>query len=156
MIKAKATIRHIRVSPKKMSLLAVAIRGKNLDQARWIIGNSRKGCAPYFLHALSNAEAILIEKGQTTSEAKICSSAVDQGPRLKRQRAGSRGYSYSYKHNMSHLTLELCSKAPTSQQNAGSQESRPESVGKNKKIIRKLDKKPIKPSETKKKANKKG
>lgn len=107
---SSATIRNIRVSPKKLILLGKAIKGKALDDAYWIIKSSKKGYSQYYVHALSNAESILKEKSVEPSIATVKNVSVDQGSRLKRFRPGSKGYSYIYKHPLSHLTVELSSK----------------------------------------------
>lgn len=106
-----ATIRKIRISPKKLILFADAIRGKSLDDAYWIVRSSRKGYKDYLIHALTNAESILKNKNVSVSDIIVKNVKVDQGPRLKRFRPGSRGYSYTYIHPLSHLTIELSSKS---------------------------------------------
>lgn len=107
MQEAKATIRHIRVSPKKLILLASAIKGKSLEQARWIVANSQKGYKDYFLHVITNTEAILKDKSVSLNNAYVKNATVDQGARLRRQRPGARGYSNLYRHAMSHLSLTV-------------------------------------------------
>ncbi|MBP6930009.1 uL22 family ribosomal protein [Patescibacteria group bacterium] len=107
MTQAKVLIRYIRVSPKKMALLASALQKKTLEQARFIVNNCNKGYKEYFLHALSNAEAIIKEKSPNAKSIVVANVAVNQGARLRRQRAGARGYSNAYKHQMSHLSLTL-------------------------------------------------
>jgi len=106
----KATIKRVPVSPKKLILVGAQLRGKSLDDAHWIIDSSAKSCATYFNHALTNAEAMLKDKSISQSEAFIKSINISQANRLKRQRAGSRGYSNAFTHHLSHLTLELAQK----------------------------------------------
>ncbi len=105
MAEATAKIRNVRVSPKKLVLLCNAIKGKEIEDARWILNSSGKGSVEYFLHALSNAGSILKEKGASQTNIFIKNATVDQGSRLKRHRAGARGYSNVYTHAMSHLTI---------------------------------------------------
>ena len=107
MLSATVKIRHIRVSPKKMVLLASAIQKRSLEQARFIVNNCGKGYKEHFLHALSNAESIIKEKSPNAKSIVVANVAVNQGARLRRQRAGARGYSNAYKHQMSHLSLTL-------------------------------------------------
>ncbi len=107
MLSATVKIRHIRVSPKKMVLLASAIQKRSLEQARFIVNNCGKGYKEHFLHALSNAESIIKEKSPDAKNLIVENVIVNQGARLRRQRAGARGYSNTYKHQMSHLSLTL-------------------------------------------------
>lgn len=113
MATATATIKGIKVSPIKMAELANAIKNKNIDKAKWIVENSNKSYKNFYLHALSNAFAMLKDKGVVNSENIVVKNAtINQGQRLKRFRPGSRGYSYTYKHSLSHLAVTLIDGQP--------------------------------------------
>jgi ribosomal protein L22 len=90
-----------------MALLANILKNKKFDEAMWTVANSGKGYKGYFIHALTNAQAMLKDKGATTEEIWVKNASINQGQRMKRFRPGSRGYSYTYKHSLSHLTLTL-------------------------------------------------
>ncbi len=107
MATATATIRNVRVSPKKLGLLCGAIKGKKIEDALWIIRNSGKGSQEYFVHAITNAESILKSKGESASILYIKNSSVDKGTVMKRFRPGARGYSNTYKHFLSHLHVTV-------------------------------------------------
>lgn len=110
MATATATIRNVRVSPKKLGLLCGAIKGKKIEDALWIIRNSGKGSREYFVHAITNAESILKSKGESVSILYIKNASVDKGTVMKRFRPGARGYSNTYKHFLSHLHVTVSTK----------------------------------------------
>lgn len=115
---ATATIRNVRVSPKKLGLLCSAIKGKKVEDALWIIRNSGKGSREYFVHAITNAESILKSKGESVSTLYIENSSVDKGTVMKRFRPGARGYSNTYKHFFSHLHVTVSTKPKKSKKDS--------------------------------------
>ncbi|HLB32038.1 MAG TPA: uL22 family ribosomal protein [Patescibacteria group bacterium] len=109
---ATAKVKFLKVSPKKLRPLARAIAHKKLTDAEWIIKNSHLGHAPEFWHALTNAQAMLKNKGESLAEARVAEVCVNDGPRLKRSRPSARGRSSGYKHSLSHLSLTLTTNEP--------------------------------------------
>jgi large subunit ribosomal protein L22 len=107
MPQATAQLKHLKVSAKKIRPLASALRGKNIEQADWIIKNSRSGSASNFWHTLTNAKAMLEAKNGSATKAIIAEIRVDEGSRLKRFRPVARGRSAAYQHGQSHLSITL-------------------------------------------------
>lgn len=107
MPQATAQLKYIKASAKKLRPLANALRGKNIEQADWIIKNSHYGSAPEFWHTVTNAKAMLEAKHGSANEAIISEIRVDEGPRLKRFRPVARGRSAAYQHGQSHLSITL-------------------------------------------------
>ena len=112
MSSATAKVKFLKASPKKMRPLARAIAHKKLSDAEWIIKNSHLGHAPEFWHALTNAQAMLKNKGESIDDARVTEVSVTDGPRLKRSRPSARGRSSSYRHMLSHLSLTLTTDEP--------------------------------------------
>ena len=108
MIKATTTIKYAKVSPLKAVRLANNLRGKTTSQALWVIKASALRCGTYFAHAITNATAILKDKGATVSDPVVCEVRIDKGPVFKRFRSGSRGYGNKYTHKTSNIILTLC------------------------------------------------
>ena len=82
----------IRISPRKTRLVADYIRGKNVDEALAILSNVNKKACVYIEEllrsALSNAKRNPEIKDDDLYISKL---VVDEGPMLKRYRAGSMG-----------------------------------------------------------------
>jgi len=116
MAEATATIKFIRISPRKMALLARAIKGQSLTRAEWIIKDSQLSSESYFNHALTNATAMLKQKGTTTSELWVKNAIVDQASRLKRHRPTQRGRALPFQHVASHLQVTLTDENPIKKQ----------------------------------------
>jgi len=109
---ATAKVKFLKASPKKLRPLARAIAHKKLSDAEWIIKNSRHGHASEFWHALTNAQAMLKNRGESITDARVTVVCVNDGPRLKRTRPSARGRSSSYEHVLSHLSLTITTDEP--------------------------------------------
>lgn len=107
MIQATTTIKYAKVAPLKARRIAGAIRNKSVSQALWIINASSLRCGEYFTHAISNATAILKDKGSAVTDPRVAEVRIDKGPVFKRFRSGSRGYSNQYQHKTSNIILTL-------------------------------------------------
>ena len=94
-MEVKAKLRYLRIAPRKVRLIADLIRGKSAEEAQTILDFSVKRAAlPLFKllkSALVSAKNNLeLEK----SNLYISKIAVDEGPKLKRWRARSRGQAF--------------------------------------------------------------
>ena len=124
---AIAKLRRLRISPRKVRMVADSIRMKSAAEAANILKFiSKKAAEPMekLLHsAIANA------KGNDMKEPKlfIKKITVDEGPKLKRWRARSMGRANTILKRTSHITIVLAEK-----------EDKP----KNKKLITKV-KKPV-------------
>ena len=105
---AKAKLNYLRIAPRKMRLLTDAVRGKNAKEVEKLLSFSiKKGAAPLLKllqSAMANAKNSLDLKEETLYIVKI---TVDEGPKLKRWRARSRGRAFSVQKKTSHITLVL-------------------------------------------------
>lgn len=103
-----AKLRHLRIAPRKVRLVADLIRGKSVKEAQDILHFAVKRAALPFLKLLksvvSNAENNfqLEEK-----ELYISKVLVDEGPRLKRWLARARGKANEIQKKTSHITMVL-------------------------------------------------
>lgn len=110
----RSYLKYIRLSPKKAKLVADAIRGKSVYEAKHILRFIRKRSAIWFNKALSGAIASYKEKtgNSDIDEASlIVYTKVEQGPSwrilkpaIKPMRFG--GYS-TFKRKTSHILLEV-------------------------------------------------
>lgn len=127
-------LKYLRIAPRKVRLVADVIRGKNAEQAQAILRFARKKAARPVRKLLDSAIASSKKDFQTDEKDLFVSKIfVDEGPRLKRWRPGSRGSAIHIEKRSSHVTLVLDSKAkggPESGKRAGKQ------AGKQKKASR--------------------
>jgi len=107
-MKSSAKLRYLRIAPRKIRLLADLIRNKSAEEAQNILSFSTKKSADSLLRLLR--QAIANAKNTSDSEESnlyISKITVDEGPKLKRWRARSRGQAFEIQKKTSHITLVL-------------------------------------------------
>lgn len=108
MVEAKAQIKYLRVSPKKLRELTELIKGlapqAALDQLKFLPKRAAKPLAAAIESALANAKNNL---KLNMGDLKIKTIEIGEGPRLKRFRAISRGMAHPYKRRTSHIKVVL-------------------------------------------------
>lgn len=106
-MQAIATARHIRMSPRKVRLVADLIRGKSVAQAIVQLTLASKLARVPLLKllncAMANAEAKKMEK----DKLYVSRITVDGGPTLKRWRARAMGRAAPIRKRTSHITIVL-------------------------------------------------
>jgi len=104
----RATARHIRLSTRKARTVVDLVRGKQVDEALTILDYTNKAASPVVAKvlnsAIANAENNL---GMDRDGLYIAEITANQGPKMKRYRAGSRGMAQLYIHYTSHITVVL-------------------------------------------------
>lgn len=107
-MEVKAQLRYLRQSPRKVRLVADAIRGKTVNDAQAQLRfASRAAAAPLqklLMSAVANARSNF---HLNTSGLFIKSIRVDQGSTLKRFRPRAFGRSAPIRKKTSHITLVL-------------------------------------------------
>ena len=103
-----AIARHVRISSMKAQAVAKLIRGLQVDEALALLQNTNKSAAPLFAKVLNSAIANA-ENNQELDRSNlyVFEATADQGPKMKRWRAGSRGMAKMYIHYTSHLSVKL-------------------------------------------------
>jgi large subunit ribosomal protein L22 len=105
---SKAVVRFVRLSPRKARLVADMVRGKGVSEAQAILSNLHKKASSYVSEVLSSAVAnAKIHPEVEPAELYVSKITVDDGPKLKRYRAGSMGRAMRIAHRMSHILVEL-------------------------------------------------
>src|SRR3989344_3563500 len=90
MISAK--LRHLRIAPRKVRLVADLIRGKSAEEAQTILNFTIKKAASPILKLLNSALANAKNNFQLDpNNLYISRITVDEGQKLKRWRARARG-----------------------------------------------------------------
>lgn len=104
----KATLATYRQSPRKVRLVADAIRGKTVAEAVLLLRFLKKRAAAHLLKLLNSAVANAKEgKGASAEFLRIDSIRVDKGVTLKRSMPRARGRASRINKRTSHVTLSL-------------------------------------------------
>ena len=103
---AKAVLRTVRVSPRKLDLVAATIRGKKAASAVNELTFSKKRIAQDVKKALNSAIANAENnQGADVDELKVKTIMVDEGPTLKRFMARAKGRGTRILKRTSHITV---------------------------------------------------
>lgn len=96
-LKAKATLNGLRLSPRKVALVASLVRGRTVEDAIIILNNTNKRAAKPLSKLLESARANAINNHNMKSEGlRIETLSVTSGQRLKRYRPVARGMAHPY------------------------------------------------------------
>jgi len=103
-----AKLRHLRITPRKVRLVADLIRGKRAEEAQNILNFTIKKAASPILKLLRSAIANAKNSFQL-DEANLYISKilVDEGQKYKRWRARARGSANQIQKKTSHVTIVL-------------------------------------------------
>ncbi|MDR1970198.1 MAG: 50S ribosomal protein L22 [Candidatus Nomurabacteria bacterium] len=104
----KASLRDLRLAPRKVSLVAALIRGRSVDDALVILSYTRKRAAKPLAKLIASARANAINNhGLKADGLQIETISVTAGPRLKRYRPVSRGRAHPFQKRTSHIFLTI-------------------------------------------------
>ena len=106
--RAHATVKHVRISSRKVKIVIDLIRGKQVDQALAILRYTPKAASPVveklLCSAIANAENNL---SQNRDELYVAEIYANQGPTYKRYWARSHGRADVILKRTSHITVVL-------------------------------------------------
>lgn len=122
----RAQLNYLRIAPRKLRLLADVIRGLGLEEAKTALNFSlKKGSLPFKQLLLSCAANAKNNFNLDEATLKVKEVKVDEGPKLKRWRARSKGRAMQIQKKTSHISLVLTgqmtlkkAKAPTFEEDA--------------------------------------
>lgn len=103
----KSINKFILTSPKKIREVAFLIKKMSPIEALSKLPFINKKAAGLLLKSLKTAVANARNLGLSESSLTIKEIQINEGPRLKRFRAGSRGRAKPYKRRMSHIRIVL-------------------------------------------------
>lgn len=110
-MEAKAIVRNVRMTPRKMKLLCDLIRGKDANTAMAIIQNTPKAAsevmAKLLKSAMANAENNFDMNGD---DLYVKEAHVAPGPIMKRVRPRAQGRAFRILKRTSHVTVVLAEK----------------------------------------------
>ena len=108
---AKAYLRYVRISPRKIQIVCDLIRGKDVGTAMAILMQTPKAASEPLLKLLKSAAANA-ENNFSMDTGKLYVSEVyaTGGPILKRMIPASKGRGYRINKRTSHVTLAVAEK----------------------------------------------
>ena len=105
-MEARATVKFLRVPPRKARRVVDTIRGKRVDSVLTMLGftpvAAAKAIEKIVRSAAANAEN---NHGMKPGDLVIAKATVDGGPAIKRVEARARGQAGFKKKRMSHVTI---------------------------------------------------
>lgn len=108
---ATATAKYVRVSARKMRLVADMVRGKGVAEARTVLAFSTKNAAQVVTKVLGSAMANAENNhDMTADELFISMILVNEGPTLKRIRPRAMGRAFRVRKRTCHVTVELATR----------------------------------------------
>jgi|SRR5436305_486447 large subunit ribosomal protein L22 len=105
-MEAKASMKYVRTTPRKMRRVVDLIRGQHVQEARRILRFSPLGASRDVEKLLDSAVANAERNPGVVAENLLVSRAwVDQGPTLKRFRPRAYGRAARVRKRTSHVTV---------------------------------------------------
>ncbi len=103
-MEAKALAKYIRISPRKIKPIADLVRGKSVADAKAILKFTPRKGAGYLLKVLESAIANAENNHDLNADNLVVSEVfANQGPTMKRFKAGSMGRANPILHRTSHI-----------------------------------------------------
>ena len=107
-MEVQAIARNIRISPRKVRIVADLIRGKSAGEALSILRNTPKAASSVVEKALRSAMANAENNNNMdVSRLYVSECYVGAGPTLKRIQARAQGRAYRILKRNSHITIVL-------------------------------------------------
>lgn len=101
-----ATIKGLRTSPRKISLVASLVRGRSVADALTILQHTPKRAAKPVAKAIASAKANAVNNHRLDEKTLVIDQLqVTAGPRLKRFRAAAMGRALPYQKKTSHISI---------------------------------------------------
>lgn len=105
-MKIKHTQKYIKTSPRKIRLVADLIKDLSPEKALEVLPHLQKRAAKPLSKAINTALSNAKDRN-ISGELVFSEIQINEGPRLKRGRAVSRGRWHPYKRRMSHIHIVL-------------------------------------------------
>ena len=103
-MEAKAYLRYVRISPRKVQIVCDLIRGKDINTAMALLMQTPKAASEPLVKLLKSAENNF---SMDTSKLYVSEVYATSGPILKRMIPASKGRGYRINKRTSHVTLAV-------------------------------------------------
>ena len=105
-MEAKAHLRYVRISPRKVQIVCDLIRGKSVPQATAILMATPKAASEVLVKVLKSAAANAENNHQMDPEKLYVSETyANPGPIIKRMMPRAQGRGYRINKRTSHITV---------------------------------------------------
>ncbi len=105
-MEAKAHLKYVRISPRKVQIVCDLIRGKSVAQATAILMNTPKAASEHMIKLLNSAAANAENNHQMDAEKLYVSETfANPGPIIKRIRPRAQGRAFRINKRTSHITI---------------------------------------------------
>ena len=110
-MEAKASVKYVRISPRKVQIVCDLIRGKDLGTAVAILMNTRKAASEPLLKLVKSCAANAENNFEMDPEKLYVAKVfVCPGPILKRMMPRAQGRAYRINKRTSHVTIAVAEK----------------------------------------------
>ncbi len=107
-MEAKAVLKYVRISPRKVGVVCDLIRGKSVDQAVAILSTTPKAASEPLLKLVKSAAANAETNHQMDPEKLyVAATHADPGPIIKRYMPKAKGSAGRINKRTSHVTVVL-------------------------------------------------
>jgi large subunit ribosomal protein L22 len=107
-LEVRAVNKYVRMSPQKVRLVIDLVRGMDVTEALNVLRFTPKAAARVVAKTIASAAANAEENyGIPVDELRVATIMADDGPTLKRGRAGARGRYKPMLKRSSHITVIL-------------------------------------------------
>lgn len=104
----QATIKGVRMSPRKVSLVAALVRGRSVADALVILEHTPKRAAKAVSKAIASAKANAVNNHRIDEKSLVIDQLqVTAGPRLKRYRPAAQGRALPFQKRTSHINVTV-------------------------------------------------
>lgn len=105
-MEAKAVLRQVRISPRKMRIIANLVRGRRVDDAMAMLKHTPKRSGEVIRKLLLSAIANAEHKGQSDVDSLVVRGcSIDNGPIIKRWMARAMGRANRIQRRTSNVTI---------------------------------------------------
>ena len=115
-MEAKASLRYLRITPRKVRVVADLIRGKKvgaaLAQLAYVEKRAAEPLAKLLRSAVANAEQASKDKSLDVDTLRVKELMVDQGPSLRRFMPRAMGRAFKVLKKTSHISLTISDEKP--------------------------------------------
>lgn len=103
---AKAVLRHVRISPRKVNIVNELIRNKPVGVALGILNNTPKAASEILIKLLNSAVANAENNfGMSAENLVVAEAYANAGPTLKRIQPRAQGRAFRIMKRTSHITI---------------------------------------------------
>lgn len=116
----KASALGVRMSPRKVAVVAALVRGRTVSDALVILGNTPRRSAQPVLKVIESAKANATHNHNYKADGlRITEIRVATGPSIKRYRPASHGRALPFLRRSSHIYVEVTGEQRAAKKPAG-------------------------------------